>query len=67
MRSKGQQPSLQRKLTALVAGLCLTIILTVCFMVAVVQVQSAITAYTWGESVWVATSLVSFEATRDII
>lgn len=52
MRSKGQQPNLQRKLTALVAGLCLTIILTVCFMVAVVQVQSAITAYTWGESVW---------------
>ena len=52
MRRKGQQPNLQRQLIALVAGLCLTIILTVCFMVAVVQVQSAITAYTWGESVW---------------
>jgi len=52
MRGTGKQPNLQRKLTALVAGLCLTIILTVGFMVGVVQLQSAITAYTWGESVW---------------
>lgn len=49
---KGQHTNLQRKLTALVAGLCFTIILTVGFMVAVVQLQSAITAYTWGESIW---------------
>ena len=42
MRRKGQQPNLQRQLIALVAGLCLTIILTVCFMVAVVQVLSLI-------------------------
>ncbi|MDF0748676.1 EAL domain-containing protein [Marinobacter sp. 71-i] len=52
MRGTGQKTNLQRKLTALIAGLCLTIILTVGFMVAVVQLQSAITAYTWGESVW---------------
>lgn len=52
MRGTGKQSNLQKKLTALVAGLCLTIILTVGFMVAVVQLQSAITAYTWGESVW---------------
>lgn len=52
MPKKGRQSNLQRKLTILVAGLCLTIILTVGFMVGVVQLQSAITAYTWGESVW---------------
>lgn len=48
----GRRSNLQTKLTILVAGLCLTIILTVGFMVGVVQLQSAITAYTWGESVW---------------
>lgn len=53
MRGTGLQPNnLQRKLTALIAGLCLTIMLTVGFMVAVVQLQAAITGYTWGESVW---------------
>lgn len=40
------------KLSLLSAGLALTILLTAGFMVAVVQLQSAITAYTWGESVW---------------
>lgn len=52
MRETGRPLNLQRKLTALIAGLCLTIILTVGFIVAVVQLQSAITAYTWGESLW---------------
>ncbi|MFL1482700.1 putative bifunctional diguanylate cyclase/phosphodiesterase [Marinobacter sp. LN3S78] len=52
MGVREQQPNLRRKLTLLVTGLGLTIVLTVGFMVAVVQIQSAITAYTFGESVW---------------
>ena len=52
MGVREQQPNIRRKLTLLVTGLGLTIVLTVGFMVAVVQLQAAITAYTWGESVW---------------
>lgn len=46
------QPGLRRQLILLVAALCLTTALTMAFMVAVVQIQSAVTAYTRGESIW---------------